>query len=148
MAVNTPKILVGGLAAGVVILVLDFVTNLLVLEDRFQAEMEALNPTLAANLASTGTLVGFVVLDIVFGVLLTWLYAAIRPRLGPGPKTAAIAGVYFWLLTGMVWASLVVTGLFSWGLYVLSGVMWLITSLVAAQVAGWIYTEEAATASP
>ncbi len=29
---------------------------------------------------------------------MTWWYAAIRPRFGPGPKTAAIAGLAVWLI--------------------------------------------------
>jgi hypothetical protein len=27
-----------------------------------------------------------------------WLYAAIRPRYGPGPKTAAVAGFALWFI--------------------------------------------------
>ena len=43
------------------------------------------------------------------GVLLMWLYAAIRPRYGPGPKTAAITGFAFWMIVCAVdvfWFSL------------------------------------------
>ena len=32
------------------------------------------------------------------GILMTWWYAAIRPRFGAGPKTAAIAGFAVWLI--------------------------------------------------
>ena len=31
-----------------------------------------------------------------------WLYAAIRPRYGPGPKTAALAGLALWVNSVMV----------------------------------------------
>jgi hypothetical protein len=43
----------------------------------------------------------------VQGIATVCLYAAIRPRFGPGPRTAAIAGTSVWFLTGwmhMVWA--------------------------------------------
>src|SRR5437667_4515115 len=40
----------------------------------------------------------FVIGGFVLGVLLVWLYAAIRPRFGPGPKTSLIAGLVLWFL--------------------------------------------------
>ena len=49
------------------------------------------------------------VLFYVFGVVAIWLYAAIRPRYGPGPKTAAIAGLVLWFilsLADVVWGAL------------------------------------------
>lgn len=36
----------------------------------------------------------------VGGPLALWLYAAIRPRFGPGPRTAVIAATYIWLVLG------------------------------------------------
>ena len=36
---------------------------------------------------------------ILVGIATVWLYAAIRPRYGPGPRTAAIAGFVMWLVT-------------------------------------------------
>ena len=33
-----------------------------------------------------------IVNPIVLGVFTMWLYAGIRPRFGPGPRTAALAG--------------------------------------------------------
>lgn len=38
------------------------------------------------------------VLNIVVGSWAMWLYAAIRPRYGPGPRTAAIAGFAWWVI--------------------------------------------------
>ena len=36
-------------------------------------------------------------MTFVLGVLLVWLHAAIRPRFGPGPKTAITAGLLVWI---------------------------------------------------
>src|SRR5207249_12113958 len=44
----------------------------------------------------------FVVWDIVMGIGLVWLYAAIRPRFGPGAKTAVIAGLALWFFIGLI----------------------------------------------
>jgi hypothetical protein len=49
-----------------------------------------------------------VINGFVQGITTLWLYAAIRPRFGPGPKTAAIAGFAVWFLVSwvhMTWAA-------------------------------------------
>ena len=54
------------------------------------------------------------ILPLVRGILTMWLYAAIRPRYGPGPKTAAVAGFALWFFDSWVdvfWAAL---GRFPW----------------------------------
>jgi len=45
---------------------------------------------------STASLVTLVVIDFLFGALIAWTYAAIRPRLGPGASTAMAAGFVIW----------------------------------------------------
>jgi len=42
--------------------------------------------------------IGSFTLNVVAGIWALWLYAAIRPRYGAGPKTAAIAGFSWWLI--------------------------------------------------
>lgn len=42
--------------------------------------------------------IGSFTLNLVAGIWAVWLYAAIRPRYGAGPKTAAIAGFSWWLV--------------------------------------------------
>ncbi len=41
-------------------------------------------------------------LNFAGAVWAMWLYAAIRPRYGPGPKTAAIAGFALWIIGALV----------------------------------------------
>jgi Na+/H+ antiporter NhaC len=38
-------------------------------------------------------------LNVAAGIWAIWLYAAIRPVYGPGPKTAAIAGFSWWMVS-------------------------------------------------
>lgn len=40
----------------------------------------------------------FIVLDFLYGITLVYLYAAIRPRYGPGPETAICAGLIMWVI--------------------------------------------------
>ena len=45
----------------------------------------------------------------MLGISTMWLYAAIRPRYGPGPKTAVVAGFALWFFgswVDAVWAAL------------------------------------------
>jgi hypothetical protein len=53
--------------------------------------------------------IGSFTLNVVAGIWAVWLYAAIRPRYGAGPKTAAIAGFSWWLIATIAtwqWADL------------------------------------------
>ena len=40
----------------------------------------------------------FLLVGFLTGIYALWLYATLRPRLGPGPKTAAITGIAVWIL--------------------------------------------------
>ena len=142
MAMNTQKVVVGGVAAGVVVFVLDFLSNYFLMGDRWKAAMDALNPALSANTESTASMIGYVVLDLLFGILLVWMYAAIRSRFGPGPKTATYAALYLWIVTSVMWAGLVLMGMFGWDLFALGEFIWLVILLVSAYVGGMIYKEE------
>lgn len=56
-----------------------------------------------------GLVAFYSLLWFVMGVWMMWLYAAIRPRYGPGPKTAAIAGLataVFGIVADAVWVSM------------------------------------------
>jgi hypothetical protein len=98
MAINTQKVLIGGFVAGVVMNAIDFVTNMFILGDRMKAESDAFKPGLADQMMSTSTMVSYIVMDFVLGFALIWTYAAIRPRFGPGIKTATYAALLFWIL--------------------------------------------------
>jgi len=102
--INMQKVLIGGLIAGVVLNVVDSVLFGVLLKDQMAAAMASINRPAMTN----AQIPWFVFLDFVAGVFLVWLYAAIRPRYGAGPATAAKAGVAAWFL-----GSLLVT-LFMW----------------------------------
>src|SRR5258705_363148 len=44
---------------------------------------------------------GWVVLMLVMGFALVWLYAAVRPRLGPGPRTAITVGIVAGIISAL-----------------------------------------------
>ncbi len=142
MAINSQKVVVGGLGAGVVLGVLDFVVNGVIMADQNRAAMTALNPSLAETMESGGTAVAFIILDLLFGVLLVWTYAAIRPRFGPGPKTAALAGFQVWLVALLLYVGMASMGMWSWGYLATGAVAFLVIMIVSALVGGMLYKEE------
>ncbi len=80
---NVSGIIKGGLVAGLLINVSEFVLNMMVIPVPEGA----------------GGSIGFwVVYAFVMGLLTAYLYALIRPRCGAGPKTGVCAGLLVWAL--------------------------------------------------
>jgi len=73
--------------------------------------------------------------------VLVWLYASIRPRYGPGPKTAVVAGLALWLITHLAFAAWWFTGLFSFGLVAASAAGGLVAAVAGALAGGALYKE-------
>ena len=90
-------------------------------------------------------MIGYIVMDLVIGMLLAYTYAAIRPRFGPGPKTAIIAAMMFWIFGTIVSANYLVMGMMSRGLWLTFGLIYLVCLIIASLVAGALYKEETAT---
>jgi hypothetical protein len=95
--INWGRVLLCGLAAGVVWTVLSIVITTFIATD-FVAAV----PGGRLNVPSP-RLAGFLyMLNILMGIWSIWLYAAIRPRYGAGPKTAAVAGFSWWIIASLV----------------------------------------------
>jgi hypothetical protein len=92
--INWARVFLGGLVAGIIIFIFEFVTNGLVLGRDFDAAMKALGRTMAPS-----ALVIFAIWSLLAGISAIWLYAAARPRFGPGAKTAALTGFAFWIFS-------------------------------------------------
>jgi hypothetical protein len=88
--INVGRVIVGGLAAGFVANVFDFIITSYLLANELAGTIARLNLNAAAIESSVWA---FVIVDFIWGLLLVFTYAAIRPRFGPGPKTAIISGV-------------------------------------------------------
>jgi hypothetical protein len=70
-----------------------------------------------------------------------WLYAAIRPRYGMGPKTAAMGAFAFWLVNVGFQLAQNGMGLFPTNLIVMSTIASLVGMVLAAQAGAWQYKE-------
>jgi hypothetical protein len=84
----------------------------------------------------------YIIMDFIVGILTVWLYAAIRPRYGPGPKTAIYAGLTVWFLAYLrSRLGFVAIGVFSTGLMMFA-VLWALVEMILASLAGaWLYKE-------
>jgi len=86
--------------------------------------------------------IGSFTLNAVAGIWAVWLYAAIRPRYGAGPKTAAIAGFSWWLIATIATWPWVDLGFIRFrdlvGLIIAS----LPTLIAVTMVGAWSYREE------
>ena len=136
--INTRGVVLGGLIAGLVINISEYILNEPVLGAQFAAVMTAHNlPPVSGN-----AIVLFLIYGFALGLALVWLYAAVRPRFGPGPKTAAIAGAAVWFFAYFTGAlNFGAIGLLPTGL-LLIGLLWGFVELViAALVGGWLYSE-------
>ena len=142
MAINTSRVVAGGLVAGLVMNVIGFIVNGMLLGKRMEAEMLAVAPTLQGRGMSGGVIASRVITQFVVGILLVWIYAAIRPRFGPGPKTAAIAGFIVWCFGFIFYLDWLYVDLMSPGMYATISVIQLISLMIAAWIGGMIYREE------
>ncbi len=136
--INMTRVIIGGLLAGVIINISEFILNMMVIADEMNAQMARLNlPPIGGSAITV-----FVVLAFVVGIAAVWLYAAIRPRFGAGPKTATIAGIVVWVLAYVYpTVGAEVTGMFPARMAAI-GMVWGLVELLIATVAGaYLYQE-------
>jgi hypothetical protein len=140
--INLGRVVGGGLLAGLVMNVVDAVTNGALLGAQWQAEGQALSPTLMATPGlETMSMAGWVIVDFLTGIALVWLYAAIRPRFGPGPRTALVAALVTWLVGHLSFASYAFNGLYSVQIVAAASAGALVATLAGGLAGGWLYRE-------
>ena len=136
--INLGRVLLGGLLAGLVLNVGEFLLNDVVLGK----QMREFFARYGIPEPGGSFLMAAVTLTFAIGIVLVFLYALIRPRLGPGVKTAIIAGLILWF--GIYVYTGVVNGLL-FGVPInamLIALIWgLLEYLVAAIAGAWVYTE-------
>lgn len=144
MAINTGKVVVGGLAAGVIMNVSGFVMQGMVLGKRMMAEAAAVAPALATMQPGAGEIAGRVATQFIVGIMLVWMYAAMRPRFGPGPKTAMISAFIVWLFGFLFYLDWLYAGMMWPSTYALVSAVMAVTLAIAAWVGAMLYKEESA----
>ena len=133
------RVVLGGLLAGLLINVLDFVLHGIWLADDWKQMAITHGVDQAAQ--QGGAMVGWVGLDFLAGLLLAWIYAAIRPRFGAGPLTSLAAGAVLFLAMHSMFASYVWMGFMPLTLFWKATLAGAATTVPCALLAGWMYKE-------
>ncbi len=144
MSISPRKVITGALVAGVVIIIFNILAQI-VLGDRVTQEMNRWIPG-AADRISTGfgVIAAGILMKFVVGLVLIWVYAAIRPRFGPGPRTAAYAAIAVWTLGAIFFSDFPLMGMMSVTSYLVLETFQLVTFLIASLVGARIYSEHSA----
>jgi hypothetical protein len=138
MKINIARVLLGGLLAGVVLNIGEYLLNEVVLGSEMKAEFTKLGlPQPGSDFIAKAVIATF-----LLGIVIVYLYAVIRTHFGPGVKTAICAGLFAWffvyLYTGVIYNGL---GLVSTRILCI-GLVWGVVEYAIAAVAGaWPYKE-------
>ena len=133
---NSQRIILGGIVAGIIYFIGDGVVHGALLHSRW---VEVLGPNADQSLHQPGY---FGPYDLLKGLLAVWIYAAARPRLGPGPLTAAIAGLVAWFACIPVpLLGLLPMNFFNARFVVLWSLYALVPMVLGAIAGAWVYKE-------
>ena len=141
--INLARVVSGGLLAGLVMNISEFVLHAIVLGPDGERLAEQWKQAGLMGDPDPTLLIWLVVATFALGVLAVWTYAAIRPRMGPGPQTAICAGLLVWALSYLYAAVYVHAGVtvfpakLTW-----LPVAWSLVEVPVATLAGaWLYRE-------
>jgi hypothetical protein len=143
--INLGRVILGGLVAGVVINLFEGVLNGVVLEKQWTDVLTGLGKSATF---SAKQLAAFNVWGFALGILTVWVYAALRPRFGAGPRTAVCAGLLIWALAyAMGDAGPVFLHIFPVGM-TLTTLAVEVVEMIAAGLAGAVLYKEESAGSP
>jgi hypothetical protein len=137
--INMGRVIIAGIVAGLFADVLGYVVDGILLAPQWADGMKALGHAEF----SPNQWIWFNALGLLDGIALIWIYAAIRPRLGAGPKTAVCAGLAVWVIGALLpnlsfmWFG----GLFSHQLTVMTTLGGVVEIVVGAIAGAALYQE-------
>ena len=133
---NITRILLGGLLAGSVVTIGEVVRQVV------------MTPSAPASGGSMPVGV-FILRSVSLGIFCLLLYAAVRPRLGAGPKTAITVGILVFLVGTLFPPFGLTMQAFAPARLLLETIIWNAIQLPLATVAGaWLYREGTAEHDP
>jgi hypothetical protein len=137
--INVGRVILGGLLAGFILNIFEYVLNGVVYASQWSAFEKMLGRQMRP-----GAIPFFIVSTFIMGMGVVWLYAAARPRLGPGPKTAALTGLAFWFFAYAIPdANSVAANVVPGRLTVTVALILLVGAVLASTCGAWVYTEAA-----
>ena len=137
-SINWQRVILGGLAAGLVANVFDFLITAYLMASEFASMQARLGVT---DEAAGAWIPVFAATDFLWGILLVFAYAAIRPRFGAGPRTAVIGGIMLWLVIVIFAVVLLALGLHTPQSFLKSSAFYLVSAVVSSLVGAALYKE-------
>jgi uncharacterized membrane protein len=135
---NFGRVFLGGLLAGLILNIGEFLLNTKVLGP----QMMAFSAQHGFKEPGSNFIVVAIVMTFILGIVAVWLYALIRPRLGPGVKTAIVAAFILWfgiyLYTGVI--NMLLFGI-PMNLMIIAFVWGLVEYIIATIAGAWVYKE-------
>ncbi len=98
--INTGRVVIGGVVAGVILFIVGGIVNGAILGSDWKAWAQTMGSLIHPPSGSTAMLIWLIV-SLVNGITGVWIYAGIRPRYGAGPRTAVLAGILVWLVASL-----------------------------------------------
>ena len=139
-SISWARVVGGGLVAALICFLSDGFLHEKLLHADWQAVFAALRVPEPTH--ESGGLGWFVLYDLGRGLVSVFLYAAMRPRCGPGPSTAACAGAAAWLVISVTTpAQFIPLGFLSTALWLKAAAFQLVTSVVATSAGAALYKE-------
>ena len=140
MAINTGKVISGGLLTGFVYNVFDMLWNFTVLQadGLAMAARLNLNPAVVTDFSYQ---IPWIVVDFVLGLVAIFIYAGFRPRLGAGPKTAVIAGFMVWVVMTSLFCGFASMGVLTEAMATKAAALAIVTIGVGSVAGAWAYKE-------
>ena len=140
MAINTGKVISGGLLTGFVYNVFDMLWNFTVLQadGLAMAARLNLNPAVITDFSYQ---IPWIVIDFVLGLLTIFIYAGFRPRFGPGPKTAVIAGSMLWVAITSLFCGFASMGVLTEAMAIKASLLAIVNVVVGSIAGAWAYKE-------
>ena len=133
--INWGRVIWSGLIAGLIVNAFEYGGHRVYLDDAWTAAFRTLGKTPKGW--ST-----FIPANFFVGILLVWLYARLRPRYGPGGKTALRSGLATWVV---FWAiplmAIVPMDLFPNRLLALAIALGIVDVSLAVLAGAWLYQE-------
>jgi hypothetical protein len=133
--INWKRVILGGVVAAIVAGVGDGLHGFL-MHSEWEAAMKNMKPPGGVVIAA------HILWSFVVAIATIWLYAAIRPRYGPGPATALRAGFAVWLFVHATFSLAAASmDLLPQKIMLISAAWSLPTTLVATLAGAWLYRE-------
>jgi hypothetical protein len=136
--INLGRVILGGLIAGLIINIGEYVLNSIVLASQWMAVSQSIHRSpVAAN-----QIILFLIFGFIEGIVAIWTYAAIRPRFGAGPRTAVYAALLTWVTCYFLMNAFpVVLGIFPASMFAIMLAEGIVEIVVATVVGAWFYRE-------